>query len=301
MENFLKEKYNIIENISINNMINNVLINFNNHKDTKSFWNFSNDLAIFKFNQNNYNYDDITNSNLCNFCKPHGGPNIGGLIIAKNFDKTSLEKILKLDNHDINNIEVINTNFVESNHYIYLTYLLSFLNKDNENKEYNIIDIGGGYGNIRRLLLNLININTYTIFDLNSVLYYNKQFYNYTNNSKFELKENKIINEKGVYNISLDFKNNFIYNYNNIIDIVIATHSLSELDMEDFYWYLINIISKASIFLYATQIKSSDHNPVSGEISLLKINLIKKYMNVILEIGQPGQETGCKLFIFTIK
>jgi hypothetical protein len=303
MENFLKKKYNLKDDLNFSELLNKQQLNINNHNDTKSFWNFSNDIAIYIFNENNYNYDNIINSNLCHFCKPHGGPNIGGLLIANKYNNLILEQILQIDNNNISNLESINTNFVESNHYIFLTYLLSILYDYDKDKEYNIIDIGGGYGNIRRLLLKLLNIKTYTIFDIDSVLFYNKQFYNNTNNQTFDFKENEIINknDKGIYNISLDFKNTFIYNYNKSIDVVIATHSLSELDMDDFYWYLINIISKSNIVLYATQINTSSHNPVSGEISLLKIDLIKKYMDIIIEIGQPGQDKDCKLYIFKNK
>jgi len=305
MENFLKNKYAIVEDISVSKMIDNKLLTCQNHMDTKFFWDFCNDLAIFEFKKYNYSYNDILNSNLCHFCKPHGFPNTGGLIKAKNFDRETFSKILKIDMHDSDNLEIINTNFVESNHFVYLTYLLSTLNF-NTKQEYNIVDIGGGYGNMRRLLLKLIIVNSYTIFDIESSLFYNKKFFEHTNDTNYLLMENENFNGRGLYNISLNFRNDFVYNSINdsnikIIDITIATHSLSELDMDNFYWYLINIISKTKILIYATQTVSTNFNPVSGEISLFKINLIKKYMDVILDIGQPGQESNCKLYIFKNK
>ena len=89
--------------------------------------------------------------------------------------------------------------------------------------------------------------------------------------------------------------------YNDSIDFLIATHSLSELDMNEFCWYFNNVIKVCNYFLYCTQIKDSDHNPVSATISLKKIDMIKSIMETVIEIGQPGQENECKLFIFKKK
>lgn len=205
--------------------------------------------------------------------------------------------IIKIDG--FNNISEIKTDFVSSQHYIFTTYLLSIINQNKLDK-LNIFEIGGGFGNMRRLISNLLNINSWTIFDMNSVLYFNKEFYKLSK-SKYDLFENSINNKQGFYNINFDFRDIYISNFDNNIDFIIATHSLSELDMNEFYWYYNNIIKKSKYLLYCTQIKDSDHNPVSGNISIQKINLLKKIMDPILEIGQPGQETDCTLFIFKNK
>jgi hypothetical protein len=164
----------------------------------------------------------------------------------------------------------------------------------------NIFEIGGGWGNMRRIISKLLSINSYTIFDIDSTLYFNKQFYK-ENVNNYNLFENTNYCGQGFYNIGLDFRDIYITNYNESIDFLIATHSLSELDMNQFCWYYNNIIKKCKYFLYCTQIKDSDHNPVSGEISREKINMIKNIMDIIIEIGQPGQENDCKLFLFKSK
>ena len=203
------------------------------------------------------------------------------------------KKIINLDNHSENKI---NCDFVTSQHYIFSTYILSFLEKENK-MNINVFEIGGGFGNMRRICSSIIDINSWTIFDIDSTLYFNKEFYKlYPYN--YELTENEVFNNKGFYNINTNFRDNYIGNFNEKIDVVIATHSLSELDMNEFYWYYNNIIKKCNIFLYCTQTISNGHNPVSGEISNLKINMIKQIMKVYLEIPGPGEERGCKLFIF---
>jgi len=288
MEELIRYKYDIINIFSG--------LSLGNHTTTKGFWDYCNDTAILTFKKNNYTFKQIIESGLCHFCAPHGSPNKYACKVAQNYDNESFNKIIKLDN--FNNINEIDTDFVSSYHYIYCTYILKHV--CSKSNGINVFEIGGGWGNMRRLLSNVLDINSYTIFDIDSTLYFNKTFYN-ENHQNYCLFENKEYTQKGYYNIGLNFRDTFITNYNLSIDFLIATHSLSELDMNEFCWYFNNIIKKCKYFLYCTQIKDSDHNPVSGDISLQKINMIKKVMETIVEIGQPGQEEDCKLFIFKLK
>ena len=222
--------------------------------------------------------------------------NINAVIKANIFNNIIFNQILNNDGfQDIT--DIISVDYVRSQHYIFCTYLLNFIS--NKEGVFNIIDIGGGFGNIRRIISKYMKINSYTIIDIDNCLQFNKSFLK-TYNNTYELFENKYISECGFYNISLSFRDLFINNFleKNNIDVLIATHSLSKLDMDEFDWYLNNVVSKSKLFFYCTQTLDTCHNPCGAEISLLKIKKIKEIMNTILEIGQPGEEGNCMMYLF---
>jgi len=293
MEELIKYKYSLIE-IKDD-------LDLANHTTTKGFWEYCNDKAFLTFNKHNYTFNEIVKSNLCHFCAPQGSFNKYGCLIAQIYDRESFNKIVALDNikiiEDIEEIE----DFVSSQHYIFSTYLLNFLVNLNLTN-LNIFEIGGGWGNMRRIISKLVSINSYTIFDIDSTLYFNKQFYKENiNDYTLRLYENTNYFGSAFYNINLDFRDIYITNFNDSLDFLIATHSLSELDMNQFCWYYNNLIKKCNYFFYCTQVNDSNHNPVSGEISRQKITMIKNIMNVLIDIGQPGQESDCRLYIFKKK
>lgn len=234
--------------------------------------------------------------NFCPFAKPHGFANVKGLEKCKKLNNKLTKKILTSQNIDIETYK--NIDFVSSNHFIASIHLINELtNMKYDMKNLNIIDIGAGYGNIRRILAEYLKINTYTVFDIDCSLHFN-ELYLKTYDNTYKLFKNKNISEKGFYNIGIDFRDNF--NINNL-DIVIATHSLSEISYDEFEWYIEHIIKKCDILLYSCQIKETNHNPCCKEIIDKKINILRQLMNIQLEIPQPGEENNCKLFIFKKK
>ena len=68
---FLKFDYCIKDNIDIEYLINKKELYHKNHYDVNGFWKFSNNLAMYYFSKNKYNYKEIIDSKLCNFCAPH--------------------------------------------------------------------------------------------------------------------------------------------------------------------------------------------------------------------------------------
>lgn len=112
----------------------------------------------------------------------------------------------------------------DSKHILILTLLF------NNNIDFkNIVEIGGGYGNCIRLSENIVNYDNWKIIDIPHMI---------------DLQRYFLKNEIGDIS-KIDFmdgtKNN--YNFlNNEIDVVLATHSLSELDWTTFMNYMENIV-----------------------------------------------------------
>ncbi len=101
----------------------------------------------------------------------------------------------------------------------------------------NIVEIGGGYGNCIRLINNIIYYKKYTIIDLPYMLELQKYFL-----------KNEINN---IENIEFINGLNNLYDYSKMnINLVIATHSLSELDYSKFIYYMNNVVNKSLYFYY---------------------------------------------------
>ena len=123
---------------------------------------------------------------------------------------------------------------LDSKHIFILTLLFNEIGT-----EFNkIIEIGGGFGNILRLMEDTIKFKEYNIVDIPHIIEL-QQFY-----LKNELSNNtlKKINFFDCY------KSNIIINEE--IDLVLGLHSLSELSWDFFKKYFDEIIIKSNIYFY---------------------------------------------------
>ena len=204
------------------------------------------------------------------------------------------------NNYNIDKIKPEDIDFVSSNHYIFCILIFHYLKKINHQmSNCNIIDIGGGFGNCRRLLSEYYDIFSYTIFDLDITLHFNKLFLN-TYDNPYKLFYNKKLNKDGgFYNISPKFRDKF--DLPNKLDLVIAAHSLSEISLKEFDWYIENVIKKCSVLFYSCQKTDTGYSPCSTEILNKKLEILKSCMNLYKEVPQPGEEHNCSIFIFINK
>lgn len=210
--------------------------------------------------------------------------------LGNNLNKEIFNKFLKIGESKILGNPNINT--LSTKHYFFLTILFNYINI---NSNYDICEIGGGFGNMCRLF-NEYNggFKSWVIFDLNFVNKLQKNFL-----SKTVKNKNIVLNEYSDNSINLinkDKRDIFISNINNI-DLTIATHSLSELGLNEFMWYFNNLISKTKYLLYATQY----NNIYMGDKNLIlkKITYIKEKMNVLYEINTENDHV--KIFLFKKK
>tara|TARA_B110000971_G_scaffold4082_1_gene4143 strand:- start:9964 stop:10758 length:795 start_codon:yes stop_codon:yes gene_type:complete len=237
--------------------------------------------------------------NYCPFCKPHSTGNISGLKKVYSINNELTKEIMNKNNYNIDKIKPEDIDFVSSNNYIFCILIFHYLKKMNHQmSNCNIIDIGGGFGNCRRLLSDYYDIFSYIVFDLDITLHFNKLYLDTYDNS-YKLFHNEKLNEVGFYNISPNFRDEF--NLPDKLDLVIASHSLSEISLEEFNWYIENVIQKCSVLFYSCQKKDTGYSPCSDEVINKKIKILKSCMNLYDELPQPGEEGNCSVFIFIKK
>lgn len=155
---------------------------------------------------------------------------------------------------------------VTSNHYIYLTFLFDNLPKF---KKINILEFGGGFGNICRMLFKYFEeqkINKYCIADQTGMQQLQKYF----------LKENlkKDDFDKISYIVS-DDKIKINENY----DLLIANHSLSEFAITKYFEYS-DIIKKVKYFFYSSTLTTI--------CEFVKIFHIMSEMETVNLVFEPG-------------
>jgi len=133
-------------------------------------------------------------------------------------------------------------------HFYFLEFLRKFILSDNP---HSILEIGGGYGGLASLILSdeKIKLEKYTIIDLPFVS--NLQEYYLTGNGFSDIKRNRIDGK-----VNLIDTDNLCETENEIFefDILIATHSLSELDPELINYYISKYFKRAKYIFISMQI-----------------------------------------------
>jgi hypothetical protein len=173
--------------------------------------------------------------NLYGFCINEGGRDEQALNYALNLNKELYERFISqpkgLVGYKNNEEKYLPIDDLDSKHILQLTFLFNN-NKINYNR---IVEIGGGFGNMARLINNIITYNSWDIIDIPHML---------------ELQKYYLTTE--ITHVS---KINFINGYSDIkydktpIDLVIGTHSISEFSWDIFCNYFQNVI-KYSNYLY---------------------------------------------------
>lgn len=167
---------------------------------------------------------------------------------------SSLDKFIPLDS-------------VDSRHIMMNTIIFSKLGKNVNN----IVEIGAGFGNWIRLNNNIINFSKWTMVDLEFVTKLQKWFVNET-----------MPNDNRAQFVSIDTNNIWI---NNIepIDLIIGSHSLSEISLDIFKMYYDKVLPHTQYLFYAAH-KSQP----SKELLHTKLNMLSKKFNIITEIESSG-------------
>lgn len=196
---------------------------------------------IFKDAENEYKNSEINDlesfryqRNLYGFCINSGGIDQMSLDYSKDINIELTENFINQPKNLIGykghetEYEIIDD--LDSKHILLLTFLFN-----NNSRIFNkIVEIGGGFGNMCRLCNNIITYNQWDIIDIPHML---------------ELQKFYLTNE--IKNIS---KINFIDAYsdkkydNQLIDLVIGCHSMSEFSWNVFFNYFQNVIVNCNYF-----------------------------------------------------
>ncbi len=165
----------------------------------------------------------------------------------------------------------------DSKHILMLTFLF-----DNIDLSFNnIVEIGGGFGNMCRLCKNIVKFNTWDIIDLPHMLELQKY---YLENEIRDLSNINFINAHS------DIK------YNNI-DLVIATHSVSEFSWDIFLNYFINVIIKSKYFYMGYNKFCPTPELINYKVDFILNNGFTKIQNFDYQEIQHGANVSYTLFV----
>lgn len=162
-------------------------------------------------------------------------------------------------------------NHLDSWHIFFSVIIWNFI----ETPIKNILEIGGGYANMLYLNRNQ-SFDKWTIIDLPHIGKLQHWMLN-----KLDISPTK-------YNLYS------AYNYEEAIsieyDLIIGTHSLSELSITTFNQYFESTIKNAKYLLYGY------HRYVHRELVDLKRNNIEKYFNIVFEVHTENNNVSICLF-----
>ena len=152
---------------------------------------------------------------------------------------------------------------VDCRHIMMNTIIFSKLGRDINN----IVEIGAGFGNWIRLNNNIINFKKWTMVDLDFV----------SQLQRWYIKET-LQNDSRVQFVSIDTNNYWINNVGPI-DLVIGSHSLSEVSLDVFQMYYNKVLPHTKYLFYAAH-KSQP----SKELLRTKLNLLSERFKVINDV-----------------
>jgi hypothetical protein len=172
---------------------------------------------------------------LYGFCINEGGVDNQALDYAKEINSELCHKFIDqpkgLTGYKDNEEKYLKLDDLDCKHILQLTFLFNHYNS----RCNQIVEIGGGFGNMNRLCKNIIDYTNWDIIDIPHISLLQKYYL-----------ENEL---NDISNVHFIDTNNTI-DYKNVpIDLVIANHSLSELSWDYFYFYFNNVI-KYSNHLY---------------------------------------------------
>jgi hypothetical protein len=154
---------------------------------------------------------------------------------------------------------------VDSRHIMMNTLIFSTIGKNVSN----VVEIGAGFGNWVRLNNDIINFNQWTMVDLEFVSKLQKWFINQTMPN--DPRPKFISADTQAYNHWIDSLES--------IDLVIGSHSLSEISLDIFQMYYDMILPKTRYLFYAAHKMQP-----SKELLRTKLNMLSKRFNIIKEV-----------------
>jgi hypothetical protein len=219
-----------------------------------------------------YIFDDATNAykeltesklsyfrfarDIYGFCINEGGRDEQSLKFAKIIDRDLYDRFIQqpksLIGYQGHEDRYLHVDDLDSKHIFMLTFLFNNFKRD-FNK---VVEIGAGFGNMLRLVNGIIN---YAQWDIIDIPHMNELQHYYVKNEINDISKINFINGYS----ALDYSGS-------TIELVIGTHSLSELSWDIFYNYF-NKVIRHSKYLFISYNKNC---PSTGLVSE-KINYIK--------------------------
>ena len=224
----------------------------------------------------NFDFDGFRNSQEFFFLDNRTPtPDTEALNIGMKIDKALMEKYLqvkksKLGYKNAPTNQYSDCDQLDSRHYMMSCFIFSYLNSIGFNTD-NILEIGGGFGNWCYINQDIINYKKWNILDIPFVTDLQNWFINK------DIKDTSRIN---LISFSDNTKYKNFVDDTNKIDLIIASHSLSEVNMEIFQHYVDKILPKTQYLFYAYS--KIQHNKQGNPQD--KINILDKHFLKVKEI-----------------
>ena len=194
---------------------------------------------VFLDSQNNYKHDlDFSKfrerKDVYGFCLGEGPLDWSMFSHAYFQDRKLFSKYIGIPKSKFGYGDVVKWEHIDrmdSSHIFYSTFIFSHCKNIKQ-----IVEIGGGYGNLYRLNHPIINFDKWTIIDLPFVGDLQKQYITH------EVADLSRVSIVSAYNYSHIIPNKF--------DLCIGTHSISELAWDDFMAYYNRVIKNSKYFFY---------------------------------------------------
>lgn len=273
-----KEKYDSLEEYD------KASENPSNFEDVRYFWNYK----IHRGNSTKYNYANFQKEFIFHFLNaPSFGRDFEAEEKAHDFDPEVFQRISSIPDSTDGYQDFPDNGLTvnQSRHWAMLTFLVSnLLKRGVDLKNSNFFEIGGGFGNFVRIISKTYEFKNWIIFDIDFVNNLQQQFLR--SNLVAQSLRNQIFDRKGkeVYLIDQNNRNTFVDSITDSdIDILIATHSLSEFSYDEFLWYFKNLVVRSKYFLY-----SYCHHFPSNELTEKKYKKILSFMKPIFSESTEG-------------
>ena len=155
---------------------------------------------------------------------------------------------------------------MDCSHIFYSTYIFSHCKNIKQ-----IVEIGGGYGNLYRLNHSIINFDKWTIIDLPFVSDLQKNYLNH------EVRDLSRVDFVSAHDYSHIIPNSF--------DLCIGTHSLSELAWDDFKAYYDRVVTNSKYFFYVGHTWNAGTDLLKRKLDLINqdFNLIKEWNSAFVD------------------
>lgn len=172
---------------------------------------------------------------------------------------------------------------IDSRHIMMNTMIFSHLGKTVGN----VVEIGAGFGNWMRLNEDIIDFKSWTMIDLGFVSRLQEWYINQTVSNKELARYISIDRVDDLYIFEEWAKDADI-------DLIIGSHSLSEISIDMFKVYYETILPKTKYFFYATHKSQPSKSLVS-----LKLDMLSEMFDIVKQVD--NQNGKCVNILYEIK
>lgn len=199
---------------------------------------------------------EFQHDSLFHFCTArHIGRDEAALAAARARDPVLLEQLLAIGDSPVgyrpDAIPANHSTVFHTRHCAHLTFLLHHLRKRGDPSRMHFVEVGGGFGNLPRLLGTHSGFGSWTICDMPFMTQLQSWYLARTLPQQPQNQTDYGQLDGGTIRmVDTDHRNEFVDAFPGA-DVLVSTHAWSELTNDEFLWYLRNLLPKVRYVLYA--------------------------------------------------